>query len=106
MPKDTISQEAQELQDACDKEIVVCNGETFTVKQLREAFDKIAPKPNWKKEISFTFLGSIQEINLFNAAIPFYVGGINKIEVLGCGLDKERLMVRISNKGYYHNIGA
>jgi len=76
-----------------------CLRGTWTIAQMRGAFDKVAPKSNWKLPIRAEVSPSAEQINLTLDAVEWFCGG--RADVIGCGGK-----VVIVHPGYYVAVGA
>ena len=81
--------------------------EGYTTKQLKQAFEKVQNKTNWKLPVYGIVLGT--DIAITKAAIIFYTGSIPKFTPKGIkfksdGVEKEWNVVEAD--GYYEAIGA
>lgn len=86
--------------DQSDLDQVVYLG--LTRRQLEAAFNRVAPKENWKFPIDTTFKASdvtIAELNAISASIVFYTGGNAKIV-------RKAGTVQVTAPGYFASVGA
>jgi hypothetical protein len=75
---------------------------TYTQEQLKEAFNEIAPKPNWKNPINRTiFTPGKAKKALLEAACIHFTGS-----VLTFGPSGTASRVRVKAAGYYKTIGS
>ena len=71
---------------------------TFTISNLREAFDRVSPK-NWKDPIACKCNG--ETVNLVCAAIAFFTGSIPRVKV-----DVRTMTYYVEADGYYAACGS
>lgn len=106
MQATTTSQKENAMFEELNAQVIEHDGIKTTVGNLRDTFQEITrTMKNWKHPITFVMNGNIETIGIYQAAITFHVGGPNRIEVLA-KCDNGSMTVRITNKGYYANIGA
>jgi hypothetical protein len=72
--------------------------EAFTQEQLREAFDLVAPKPNWKAEIDAVIPREKRDV--VAAAIEHFTGSEAEFQ---CAGDEH---LRVTADGYFRAVGA
>ncbi len=77
----------------------------FTIGELRESFDLVAPKTNWKDPIdAIVELGTDRDVALMREAVVFMTGSVPVITPAGRPGSIEKF--RVEADGYFHAIGA
>jgi hypothetical protein len=82
---------------------IICQDLGLTQGKAKELFDHVCVgMPNWKCEISYSVNIEVGQkmIDSIIVAIEWFVGGNCTVKYLGLG------RLRITNAGYYVNIGA
>lgn len=73
-----------DLQDQMDKDQITGeDGTVYTVKQLREIFEKHQSQEHWKKPFSAT-MRTFEDMKCLKTAIAFYLGDEARVQV-ACG---------------------
>lgn len=74
----------------------------YTEEALKEAFELVAPKPNWKLPIDATLpsITSIKKRNLIAFAVMFFTGSTATWSKTPGG------KIRVTAPGYYASVGA
>jgi len=87
-------------------EVVVTLGEyRFTQSELEEAFNKVAPKDNWKMPVDATAeFSSVRERIALHVAVPFFTGSVPTLEFVTD--NGEFSTYKVKAAGYYEAIGA
>lgn len=84
------------------------NGYEFTIRELRAAFDRIAPKPNWKAAVHAEFYTTdvdvARDLNLYHEAVVFMTG--SEPEISFVERDCTVLSFLVEAAGYYQAVGA
>lgn len=75
----------------------------YTIWNLRKAFDKVAPKDNWKNPIN-TIVDGTEDVSLILSAIQFMTGSTGFVTLVS--RQDGQLAYRIEAAGYYATIGA
>ncbi len=84
------------------------DGFEFTIGELRQAFDRVSPKPNWKSQIDATIeIDDARDMALIREAVTFIAGSIPNITPTKSFLSgRAKKTFRVEADGYFHDIGA
>lgn len=95
----------QEIEAESAAEIVVCvGGRGVTRRELTAAFNRVAPRDNWKLPIDVTIDTTPEERLMIAEAITFFTGSVAKFEPRGELAPLSPF--RITAPGYYATCGA
>lgn len=84
------------------------DGFEFTIGELRQAFDRVSPAPNWKTQIDATIeIDDARDMALIREAVLFMTGSVPNITPTKSFLSgRAKKTFRVEADGYYHDIGA
>lgn len=101
MPARTI----QEIEAENADQIVATtvDGRRCTRRELTAAFNRVAPRTNWKRAIDTTIPLEPLDREVVREAVIFFTGSVPKFEYAGCC---GNLTCRVTAAGYYATCGA